>query len=84
MPMALTTSVSLIDYRLNSRDLTIITGKYLERKVNISDFLKQERLLQKAFEHNLAVFQKSVKFFKNSFCGKQFIFPLVSRENRYS
>ena len=56
-----------------------MTGKYLERKENISDFLKLERLLQKAFEHNLAVFQKSVKFFKNPFCGKQFIFPLVTR-----
>ena len=71
MPTAMTTSASLIDYLLNSR-------------VNISDFLKQERLLQKAFEHNLAVFQKSVKFFKNPFCGKQYIFPLVTRENRYS
>ena len=55
-----------------------------KKSKKISDFLKQERLLQKAFEHNLAVFQKSVKFFKNPFCGKQFIFPLVTRENRYS
>ena len=57
---------------------------YLERKVNVSDFLKQERLLHKAFEHNLSVFQKSVKFFKNPFYAKQFIFSLVTRENRYS
>ena len=62
MPMAMTTSVSLTDFRLNLRDYTIIIGKYLKRKVNISDFLKQERLLQKAFEHNSG-FSKISEFF---------------------
>ena len=30
----------------------------------------------------IAVFQKSLNFFKNPFCGKQYLFPLVTPENR--
>ena len=48
MPKAITTSVFLIGYRLDSRDYTIITISALKEDV----FVKQERLLQKSFEHN--------------------------------
>ena len=75
MPKAVTTSVSLIDYRLDS----IFTVSTLKEDVSLN-----KNGFYKNPSSTVAVFQKSVNCFKNPFCGKQYLFPLVTRENRYT